>query len=216
MDSRNSATDKSTALNRFFRFVKTAFAFNVLFSVLSLVVPLFFQVVADGVEDGVGGRDGSWSLQKCTDLLVGQYLCSEPDIDPDTQQARGCTKESKQVLVWCSVAPGVDCDGLYLNGSFQQPVPCQWTNGHSFETALLLSVFLGMFGVDRFYLGYPAIGLVKFATLGFMFLGQLIDILLIATQVLTPSDGSAYVLDYFGAATTRVMRNNDTYLKPGH
>jgi TM2 domain-containing membrane protein YozV len=67
-------------------------------------------------------------------------------------------------------------------------------NGYSFETALLLSIFLGMFGVDRFYLGYPAIGLAKFCTLGFMFLGQLIDIVLIATQVVGPADGSAYVI----------------------
>lgn len=45
-------------------------------------------------------------------------------------------------------------------------------NGYSFETSLLLSVFLGMFGADRFYLGYPAIGLFKLCTLGCMFLGN--------------------------------------------
>lgn len=56
-------------------------------------------------------------------------------------------------------------------------------NGYSLEIALLLSVFLGMFGLDRFYLGYPGIGLAKLCTLGFMFLGQLLDIILIASQV---------------------------------
>lgn len=164
--------------------------------------------------DAIDGRQEGSYLQKCGDLLVGQYLCSEPAIDPETQQAKGCTQELQSVLVNCSVAPEVQCDGLQ-DGTFQKSVSCKWTNGHSFETALLLSVFLGWLGVDRFYLGYPAIGLVKFATFGFMFLGQLIDILLIATQVLMPSDGSAYVLDYYGAATTRVFRDNDTYLMPG-
>lgn len=56
-------------------------------------------------------------------------------------------------------------------------------NGYSLEVTLLLSVFLGMFGLDRFYLGYPGIGLAKLCTLGFMFLGQLLDIILIAAQV---------------------------------
>ncbi|PVD23592.1 hypothetical protein C0Q70_16864 [Pomacea canaliculata] len=56
--------------------------------------------------------------------------------------------------------------------------------------------------------------LVKFATLGFLFLGQLVDILLIATQVVKPSDGSEYVIDYYGASTQRIIRNNLTYLSP--
>ena len=43
---------------------------------------------------------------------------------------------------------------------------------HSYETALALSVFFGMLGLDRFYLGYPAIGLLKLATFGFLLIGQ--------------------------------------------
>ena len=71
-----------------------------------------------------------------------------------------------------------------------------------------------MFGVDRFYLGYPAIGLLKFSTLGFFFLGQLVDILLIAMQVVQPSDGSDYVIDYYGAGLSKVSMDDETFIKP--
>jgi len=89
-----------------------------------------------------------------------------------------------------------------------------YRNGYSFETAMLLSIFLGMFGADRFYLGYPAIGLLKFCTLGFMFLGQLVDIILIATQVVGPADGSHYVIPYYGAGIEVVRSNNWTHRVP--
>jgi len=31
-------------------------------------------------------------------------------------------------------------------------------NGKKFNVALLLSIFVGWLGIDRFYLGYPALG----------------------------------------------------------
>lgn len=89
-----------------------------------------------------------------------------------------------------------------------------YRNGYHLDTTLLLSVFLGMFGVDRFYLGYPGIGLLKFCTLGGMFLGQLIDIVLIALQVVGPADGSAYVIPYYGAGIHIVRSDNTTYRLP--
>ena len=49
--------------------------------------------------------------------------------------------------------------------------------------ALGLAVFGGWAGLDRFYLGYPALGLAKAVTLGFFFIAQLYDIVAIALQV---------------------------------
>ena len=78
----------------------------------------------------------------------------------------------------------------------------------------MLSIFLGMFGADRFYLGYPALGLLKFSTLGFFFLGHLLDIILIASQIVGPADGSHYVIDYYGAALKIVQSDDLTSKKP--
>lgn len=45
--------------------------------------------------------------------------------------------------------------------------------------AICLSVFLGMWGVDRFYLGYITVGLVKLLTLGGIGMWWIIDIVLL-------------------------------------
>ncbi|KAB0804955.1 hypothetical protein PPYR_01925 [Photinus pyralis] len=149
----------------------------------------------------------------CNNLRMGQYLCPDPNynhIDSRTQQLAGCNKDTGKAKVWCIAVEGITCMET-KNTSFTREMSCIWTNGYSFETALLLSVFLGMFGADRFYLGYPAIGVAKFCTLGFMFLGQLIDIILIATQTLGPADGSSYVIPYYGPGINTITSNNSTY-----
>lgn len=71
-----------------------------------------------------------------------------------------------------------------------------------------------MFGADRFYLGYPALGLLKLSTLGFLFVGQFLDVILIATQVVGPADGSHYIMPYYGAGITVIKSNNFTYKLP--
>lgn len=151
----------------------------------------------------------------CSNLLMGQYSCAAPEIDPATQQPKTCGPDD-QARVVCTTADGIVCkNGTGIGrDTFERPIPCRYTNGYSFETALLLSVFLGMFGVDRFYLGYPALGLAKFCTLGFMFLGQLVDIILISMQVVGPADGSHYVISYFGPGLRFLGIDNETYVLP--
>lgn len=167
-----------------------------------------------------GGSGNETIKVQCKNLLMGQFNCSEPQIDHYTQQANGCKEETRTVKIQCKPAPGLVCISdngeeisRSLDNGYLREVTCKWTNGYEFETALLLSVFLGMFGIDRFYLGYPAIGLLKFSTLGFFFLGQLIDVLLIATQIVKPSDGSDYIINYYGAGLERIYMDNKTIVK---
>ncbi len=59
----------------------------------------------------------------------------------------------------------------------------------SWLVALLLAIFLGYLGIDRFYLGYPIWGLIKLFTGGLLGIMWILDIILIATFILRPKNG---------------------------
>ena len=52
----------------------------------------------------------------------------------------------------------------------------------SYIAAMILAWFLGVFGVDRFYLGYTGIGLAKLFTFGGLGIWAFIDFILIALR----------------------------------
>ena len=54
-------------------------------------------------------------------------------------------------------------------------------------TAIILSIFLGWLGVDRFYLGYTGLGILKLLTCGGWGVWWVIDIILIACGSIGPA-----------------------------
>ncbi|MFH4976343.1 hypothetical protein AB6A40_003052 [Gnathostoma spinigerum] len=157
---------------------------------------------------------GSENLVSCSNLLLGQYRCDEPLISIATQLPETCDRDNS-IRVSCEVAPGINCIGLNnVTNRFEKRIEngCAYSSGYSHSTALLLSVFLGWTGADRFYLGYYAIGGLKLFTFGCFFLCHLTDSILIALQLLGPADGTAYRVNYYGLRSIRIHFTNETYV----
>lgn len=63
----------------------------------------------------------------------------------------------------------------------QYVVPQQMVSSKNWMLALMLCIFLGVFGVHRFYVGKVGTGILYFFTCGLFGVGWIIDIIMIAT-----------------------------------
>lgn len=130
-----------------------------------------------------------------------EFLCSYCYLTPAshhrcTTRDLGCrsvgspTSHHHWYVANCSSAPDTLCLGKQV---FSKRVECDWTEGYSWRTALILSITLGGFGADRFYLGHWQEGIGKLFSFGGLGVWTLVDVVLVSIGYIGPADGSLYI-----------------------
>ena len=94
-----------------------------------------------------------------------------------------CAKCGKEVPEGSKFCPGCAAE------SAPTAAPVAADDSKDWLTALLLSIFLGQLGVDRFYMGYIGLGVLKLLTGGGCGIWWLVDVILIATDSLKDAKG---------------------------
>ncbi|KAH3745683.1 beta amyloid binding protein [Pelomyxa schiedti] len=104
----------------------------------------------------------------------------------------GCQKYGPGVYAnaSCQVLEGIGCVGprIFIVGNWE----CRRFSNKQFPTAIVLSLFLGFLGIDRFYLGHCGYGVFKMLTLGGLGVWWITDLFLLLLGKFGPEDGKEW------------------------
>lgn len=154
-----------------------------------------------GMESEAECKAGEQVLCRGERSFPRSFLCSycfltQRSSHTCSQRSSGCrsvgspTARSHFYIANCSVSQETICLG---KRTFSKKKECNWTKGYSWKTALILSVTLGGFGADRFYLGHWQEGIGKLFSFGGLGVWTLVDVVLVSIGYIGPADGSLYI-----------------------
>lgn len=118
-------------------------------------------------------------------------LTEEPDFSckPPSGECMQPGVARSYYVARCHASPTVVCMG---HREFLRMLPCTQESGKSYSTAVLLSLFLGGLGADRFYLGMWREGLGKLFTFGGLGVWSVVDFVLVVVGYICPPDDVTY------------------------
>ncbi|XP_020278085.1 TM2 domain-containing protein almondex [Pseudomyrmex gracilis] len=131
--------------------------------------------------------------QTFTKKYICRYCYQTDHSEHQCHQKNNCNSVASPQQYYrtnCTVNSDILCLG---RRRFMKNLICNWTVGYRWSTALILSITLGGFGADRFYLGHWQEGIGKLFSFGGLGVWTLIDVILISMRYLGPADGSLYV-----------------------